>query len=54
MKQWTQMSGWLGKLGFVDYVGATVVHGMGGWVSLAALLVIASRTGLFKDKSDRG
>ena len=48
-----QMSGWLGKLGFIDYAGSTVVHGVGGWVSLAALLVIGSRTGRFTKKSDR-
>ena len=42
-----QLSGWLGRLGFVDYAGSTVVHGVGGWVSLAALLVIGSRIGRF-------
>ncbi|WP_265264995.1 ammonium transporter [Spirulina subsalsa] len=42
-----QALGWLGKLGFVDFAGATVVHSMGGWVSLAALLVIGPRLGRF-------
>ncbi len=41
------MTGWLGKLGFVDFAGASVVHSIGGWVSLAALLVIGPRTGRF-------
>jgi ammonium transporter, Amt family len=40
-------SGWLGKLGFIDFAGSTVVHSVGGWVSLAALLVIGPRIGRF-------
>ena len=39
--------GWLGDLGFVDFAGSTVVHSTGAWVSLAALLVIGSRSGRF-------
>ena len=41
------MTGWLGQLGFVDFAGSTVVHSIGAWVSLAALLVIGARTGRF-------
>ncbi|MHC4269906.1 MAG: ammonium transporter [Planctomycetota bacterium] len=40
-------SGWLGMMGFVDFAGSTVVHSVGGWVALAALLVIGPRTGRF-------
>ena len=40
-------AGWLGHLGFVDFAGSTVVHSVGGWVSLAALLVVGSRVGRF-------
>lgn len=40
-------TGWLGQRGFVDFAGSTVVHSIGGWVSLAALLVIGARTGRF-------
>ena len=36
-------NGWLGTLGFVDFAGSTVVHGLGGGVALAALLVIGAR-----------
>ncbi len=43
----SQLTGWLGKMGFVDYAGSSVVHSVGGWVSLAALLVVGSRTGRF-------
>ncbi|HBP77692.1 MAG TPA: ammonia permease, partial [Halomonas sp.] len=31
--------GWLAALGFIDFAGATVVHSVGGWVALAAVLV---------------
>lgn len=37
----------LGNLGFVDFAGSTVVHATGGWVSLAACLVIGARRGRF-------
>ncbi|OAN47929.1 ammonium transporter [Magnetospirillum moscoviense] len=39
--------GWLGKMGFLDFAGSTVVHSVGGWVSLAAVLVIGPRLGRF-------
>ena len=39
--------GWLKKIGFVDFAGSTVVHSVGGWASLAALLIIGSRTGKY-------
>ncbi|ABK44457.1 ammonium transporter / diguanylate cyclase/phosphodiesterase [Magnetococcus marinus MC-1] len=39
--------GWLGQAGFVDWAGSTVVHAVGGWFSLALLLVIGPRTGRF-------
>ena len=45
-------SGFLERLGFVDFAGSTVVHSVGGWVSLAAVLVIGARTGRF-DASSR-
>jgi len=40
--------GWLGSQGFVDFAGSTVVHSTGGWVALAALLVIGPRAGRFR------
>ena len=40
--------GWLGKIGFIDFAGSTVVHSVGGWVSLAILLIIGPRTGSFR------
>lgn len=43
--------GWLAKLGFVDFAGSTAVHGVGGWLSLAAVLVIGPRDGRFTSKT---
>lgn len=42
-----QMNGWLGRMGFVDFAGSTVVHSVGGWVALAAILIIGPRQGRF-------
>ncbi|GGE57186.1 hypothetical protein GCM10011317_13980 [Niveispirillum cyanobacteriorum] len=42
-----QSQGWLSALGFIDFAGSTVVHSVGGWLSLAAVLVIGPRTGRF-------
>ncbi len=39
--------GWLEELGFVDFAGASVVHSIGGWTALAAVLVIGPRIGRF-------
>lgn len=44
--------GWLNKLGMLDFAGSAVVHSLGGWSSLAAVLVLGPRTGKFnKDGS---
>ncbi len=42
-------SGWLGAIGFRDFAGATVVHGAGGWLALAAVLVLGPRRDRFPD-----
>ena len=41
-------TGWLGKLGFIDFAGSSVVHSVGGWVALAVLLIIGNRTGRYQ------
>lgn len=43
------LTGWLGKLGFVDFAGSTVVHSVGGWVALAALVLVGPREGRFPE-----
>ncbi|MBQ0721347.1 MAG: ammonium transporter [Gammaproteobacteria bacterium] len=46
-------TGWLELRGFVDFAGSTVVHSVGGWVALAALLVIGPRFGRFDQANSR-
>lgn len=41
------VAGWLAEIGFIDFAGSTVVHSVGGWVSLACLLIIGPRVGRF-------
>ncbi len=40
-------SGWLSEMGFIDFAGSTVVHSVGGWCALAAVLVLGPRLGKF-------
>lgn len=42
-----ETEGWLEALGFIDFAGSTVVHSVGGWVALAAVLVLGPRLGRF-------
>lgn len=44
---WTGEPGWLGRWGFVDFAGSTVVHSVGGWVSLVAVCMVGARRGRF-------
>jgi len=44
-----QLTGWLGRQGFVDFAGSMVVHGVGGWLALAALIVTGPRRGRFPE-----
>jgi len=46
--------GWLGKLGFIDFAGASVVHSVGGWVALSILLIVGPRTGRFRKDDPQG
>ncbi len=39
--------GFLADIGFLDYSGSTVVHAIGGWSSLAAVLMLGARKGRF-------
>ena len=47
------VDGWLAKIGFIDFAGSTVVHSVGGWAALAAILIIGPRLGRF-EKGNQG
>lgn len=39
--------GWIGKLGFIDFSGSTVVHSVGGFVALAGAIIVGPRLGKY-------
>jgi ammonium transporter, Amt family len=46
--------GWLARIGFIDFAGSSVVHSVGGWVSLVVIIFIGPRIGRFsKDGTSR-
>lgn len=40
-------AGWLGRMGFIDFAGSTVVHSIGGWAALAGTLLLGPRIGKY-------
>ena len=44
---WIWGGGWLARMGMIDFSGSTVVHSVGGWVSLAGVLVVGPRLGRY-------
>lgn len=42
-----ESQGWLEAIGFLDFAGSTVVHSLGGWVSLAGVIMVGPRIGRF-------
>jgi len=46
---WVWGGGWLAELGFYDFAGSTLVHGVGGIAGLACVILLGARTGKFKD-----
>lgn len=48
---WSWGGGWLAKMGFVDFAGATVVHSVGGWAALTGAIFLGPRSGKYKDRT---
>ncbi len=49
-----EASGWLVSIGFIDFAGGAAVHGLGGCLALAAVLVVGPRLGRFEsNQSDK-
>ncbi len=46
-------TGWLSDMGFVDFAGSTIVHSVGGWIALAAVIILGPRIGKYSD-ANRG
>ena len=42
-----ETNGFLADMGFYDFAGSTVVHSVGGWGALAAVIIIGPRIGRF-------
>lgn len=43
---------WLADLGFVDFAGGTVVHSLGAWAALVAILMIGPRIDRFDEQGN--
>ncbi|MEM1418879.1 MAG: ammonium transporter [Myxococcota bacterium] len=51
---WVWGGGWLSEMGFLDFAGSTVVHGVGGGMALAGAIAVGPRLGKYgKDGSAR-
>ena len=46
---WVWGGGWLSELGFYDFAGSSLVHGVGGAAGLACVILLGARTGKYKD-----
>jgi Amt family ammonium transporter len=44
---WKWGCGWLDSLGFYDFAGSTLVHSVGGWGALAAIMLLGPRLGKY-------
>lgn len=48
---WKWGNGWLNTIGFHDFAGSTLVHSVGGWAGLAAVLLLGPRFGKYEGNS---
>jgi len=46
---WIWGGGWLGKMGFIDFAGSTVVHSVGGWAALTGAILLGPRLGKYRN-----
>ena len=44
---WKWGGGWLDQLGFYDFAGSTLVHGVGGWAALVGAIILGPRIGKY-------
>lgn len=44
---WKWGAGWLDAMGFYDFAGSTIVHSVGGWAALAAIILLGPRLGKY-------
>ena len=44
---WIWGGGFLSKAGMFDFAGSTVVHSIGGWASLVAIIMLGPRVGKY-------
>ena len=47
---WKWGGGWLDQLGFYDFAGSTLVHGVGGWAALVGSYLLGPRIGKYTRK----
>lgn len=45
---WKWGAGWLESAGFYDFAGSTIVHAVGGWGALAAIILLGARKGKYQ------
>jgi Amt family ammonium transporter len=48
---WKWGGGWLDQMGFYDFAGSIVVHAVGGFAALAAVIVLGPRIGRFSSEN---
>jgi ammonium transporter, Amt family len=46
---WKWGKGWLDARGFYDFAGSTLVHSVGGWAALAAVILLGPRLGKYRE-----